>query len=45
MTDAAVKRIVRAREGEPFRDLEDLRTRARINEEQAKAIATFFVIR
>ena len=45
MTDAAVKRIVRAREGEPFRDLEDLQTRARINEEQAEAIATFFVIR
>jgi DNA uptake protein ComE-like DNA-binding protein len=45
MSDAAVRRIVRAREGEPFRDLADLQARARISEEQARAIATFFVIR
>jgi len=45
MTDAAVTRIVRARAREPFRDLDDLHTRARINEEQARAIASFFVIR
>ena len=45
MIDAAVRRILRAREGEPFRDLVDLQTRARINEEQARAIASFFVIR
>ena len=45
MTEAAMRRIVRARESEPFRDLDDLQSRARINEEQARAIASFFLIR
>jgi hypothetical protein len=45
MTEAAVRRIMRARDGQPFRDLDDLQSRARINQEQARTIASFFVIR
>jgi hypothetical protein len=45
MSDAVVTRIVRARARQPFRNLDDLQSRARINEEQARAIASFFVIR
>jgi DNA-binding beta-propeller fold protein YncE len=44
MTDAAVRRLVRARESEPFRDLDDMKTRARLNDEQVRALADLFVI-